>query len=79
MQGVGFRWFVVREARALGLAGHVRNLHDGAVELDAEGPDDSLRRLLDSVRNGPPGARVLRVIDAWGETRGRFRGFEIVD
>jgi acylphosphatase len=79
VQGVGFRWYVVREARTLGLGGRVRNCADGAVELDAEGPDDALRQLLDAVRRGPPASRVLRVHDTWGAHGARFRGFEIVD
>jgi acylphosphatase len=79
VQGVGFRWYVVREARALGLEGRVRNRPDGAVELDAAGPEDALRGLIDAVREGPPAARVQRVTETWGVRLGPLRGFEIVD
>ena len=42
VQGVGFRWFVEREAHLLGIAGWVRNNHDGSVEVLAQGTRDQL-------------------------------------
>jgi acylphosphatase len=61
VQGVGFRYFVVREARALGLRGWVRNLVDGSVEVQAAGQAGSLGRLEEALRLGPAHARVDRV------------------
>jgi acylphosphatase len=61
VQGVGFRHFVRRTALGLGLAGEVRNLPDGAVEVLAWGEEASLSALELAVRRGPPGARVLNV------------------
>ena len=61
VQGVGFRWFVRREARALGLSGWVRNEPGGSVRLEAEGPRDLLRELEAAIRRGPSGSRVDRV------------------
>jgi acylphosphatase len=61
VQGVGFRDFVRRRAASLRLAGHVRNLADGSVEVHAEGPDAALDALLDLLREGPVGSRVTRV------------------
>ncbi|HEX2778726.1 MAG TPA: acylphosphatase [Gemmatimonadaceae bacterium] len=58
VQGVGFRWFIREEARRLGLAGWVRNLPSGDVELMAEGERDALDSLARAVAKGPPGARV---------------------
>ena len=58
VQGVGFRWFVREEARRLKLAGWVRNLPSGEVELMAEGDASSLEELSRAVAKGPPGARV---------------------
>ena len=46
VQGVGFRWWAQNTARALGLAGRVRNLPDGRVEIIAQGEPDAVRRLL---------------------------------
>lgn len=58
VQGVGFRYFVVREARRLGLDGWTRNRRDGSVEIRAEGPDTDVQALIDATRRGPAGARV---------------------
>lgn len=58
VQGVGFRWFVRQEARRLGVAGWVRNLEDGRVELLANGPPVAVERLLEHVRVGPTSSRV---------------------
>ncbi|MBI2409110.1 MAG: acylphosphatase [Gemmatimonadetes bacterium] len=61
VQRVGFRWFVQRQAEALGLAGSVRNTSDGLVEVIAFGAADQVSRLLDALRQGPPQARVQSV------------------
>ncbi|HEY0971169.1 MAG TPA: acylphosphatase [Gemmatimonadales bacterium] len=63
VQGVGFRWFVRQEARRLGLAGWVRNLADGSVELMVAGEESAVRRLLDHVAVGPDAAHVTAVRD----------------
>jgi acylphosphatase len=61
VQGVGFRWFVARHARALGLAGYAQNLPDGRVEVVVSGPEESLPKLEQLLRAGPASARVERV------------------
>jgi acylphosphatase len=62
VQGVGFRWYVARHARALGLRGYARNLPDGRVEVVANGADEpALARLEQMLRAGPASARVERV------------------
>lgn len=58
VQGVGFRWFVEREARLLGLSGWVRNRSDGSVEVLAAGTRDQLRSLHEKLKQGPRAARV---------------------
>jgi len=58
VQGVGFRWFVEREAHILGIAGWVRNNHDGSVEVLAQGTRDQLAGLHSRLREGPRAARV---------------------
>ncbi len=58
VQGVGFRWFVLREAERLGVRGVARNLPDGAVEVIAEGTEQALKALERVVRRGPAMARV---------------------
>ena len=66
VQGVGFRWFVEREAHLLGIAGWVRNNHDGSVEVLAQGTRDQLSGLHARLREGPRAARVdtVEVCDA---------------
>ena len=68
VQGVGFRWFVEREAHILGIAGWVRNNHDGSVEVLAQGTRDQLSGLHCRLREGPRAARVdaVEVSDARG-------------
>ena len=61
VQGVGFRWFVEREAHILGIAGWVRNNHDGSVEVLAQGTRDQLSGLHSRLREGPRAARVDNV------------------
>lgn len=61
VQGVGYRDWTVRAAQGLALAGWVRNLADGRVELWAEGPRAAIDALLAACRDGPPRAHVQRV------------------
>ena len=61
VQGVGFRWFVWCEGQRLRLAGVVRNLADGTVEVLAEGDDKALGELERALNRGPAAARVERV------------------
>jgi acylphosphatase len=58
VQGVGFRWFVEREARTLGIAGWVRNRADGTVEVLAMGTNEQLSNLHSKLRQGPRASRV---------------------
>ncbi len=76
VQMVGYRYFVVEEARALGLAGWVRNLDDGSVELIAEGPEERLRQLEAALTDGPRLARVDKVDVRWSDTLEGHDGFE---
>jgi acylphosphatase len=61
VQGVGFRWFVNRQAERLGVRGWVANRRDGSVEVLAHGSESTLRVLLEALRRGPSAARVERV------------------
>ena len=61
VQGVGFRWWAVGEARRLGLAGWVRNRASGEVELCAFGPPAALDQLASACGAGPPVALVHSV------------------
>jgi acylphosphatase len=63
VQGVGFRWYVHREASELDLRGWVRNTEDGDVEVVASGTATDLAELRASLRRGPRGSRVDRLVE----------------
>ena len=67
VQGVGFRYYVMRRAQALGLTGWVRNTWSGDVEVEVEGDHASLEQLVDLVGHGPTSARVDSVRAEWHE------------
>ena len=77
VQGVGFRWYVLEAARALGLTGEVRNRTDGAVVIEAEGAHDALDKLLEAAREGPVMANVGHVGVSWSEGAAQFPDFRI--
>jgi acylphosphatase len=64
VQGVGFRWFVEREAVQLGVSGWVRNCDDGDVEVMATGTPDKLSALRRKLEQGPRAARVDHVAES---------------
>ncbi len=79
VQGVGFRWWVRRQAEALHLTGWVMNAHDErSVELVAKGPTESLDELERRLNQGPSGARVEYVQAGRTAASGEFEGFGIV-
>lgn len=61
VQGVGFRWFVLREAERCGVHGWVRNAADGSVELRAEGDARAIDEFSKTVERGPDGAHVTSI------------------
>jgi acylphosphatase len=63
VQGVGFRWFVHREAAAIGLRGWVRNTEDGHVEVLASGTPEQLAELRAALHEGSRGSRVDSVLE----------------
>lgn len=76
VQGVGYRLWVQRHARDLGLSGSAENLLDGRVEVVAEGHQADLERLLHWLRRGPPHSRVDDVQTQYSESTG-LKGFHI--
>jgi acylphosphatase len=77
VQGVGFRYFLMREAKRLGLSGWVRNRDDGTVEFVAEGTRPDLERLKQAAEKGPRMARVDRVDVGWSEAAGGLDAFDL--
>jgi len=76
VQGVGFRWRAFRCAAGLGLAGFVRNLDDGRVELVAEGPRPRVERLLAAV-SGEMGGLIADAETVWSPAAGGLGPFAI--
>jgi len=78
VQGVGFRFFVVRRAQRLKLTGWVRNVGHDRVETLAEGERDALNAFLEELRVGPTSASVSKVDVQWDKPTHEFTGFNVV-
>ena len=77
VQGVGFRYFLMREAQRLGLRGWVRNRDDGTVEFVAEGVRPDLELLMRTAERGPRMAQVERVDAQWSAAAGGLEPFDL--
>lgn len=77
VQGVGYRRFAEKRARAIGLNGFVRNENSGAVLVDVEGDRAAIETYIEQLQTGPAFARVSDVTVQWLEYDGRYRAFEI--
>jgi acylphosphatase len=77
VQGVGFRYYVLRKAARRGLTGWVANELDGSVRVVVEGPPDELDQIEELLRHGPSGAVVDAVQVVRMPATGRFESFEV--
>lgn len=77
VQGVGFRYFVLRHATRLNLSGYVQNLSNGDVEIEVQGDRSLVEELIKNVKVGPRSARVTDLKVEWKEPNQHFHGFEI--
>ena len=77
VQGVGYRATTIDEARRLGLAGWVRNRHDGTVEVLAEGSEPKLNLFVAYLHRGPWGAHVTSVVADWAPVQGAPMPFQV--
>jgi acylphosphatase len=77
VQGVGYRWWVMRKAKEYDLKGYVRNLYDGEVEVEVEGNRSMIIDFIQELKIGPTSASVTGVDIQWGEYQGMYKGFEI--
>ncbi len=77
VQGVGFRWFVMKNAQSLGVRGYVKNLMSGEVYTVAEGEKQLLEELFKKIKVGPMSADVRDVNIKWRDSQNEFQRFEI--
>ncbi|MFH1199786.1 MAG: acylphosphatase [Candidatus Micrarchaeota archaeon] len=76
VQGVGFRYFILGQSRKFAVLGFVKNLADGAVEIQAEGERGEVEKFLESCKGGGF-HRVERLEVEWKPAGGKFKSFEI--
>ena len=77
VQGVGFRYFVVRNAEKLGLTGYTQNLYTGEVLTVAEGEQALIEDLFNRIKVGPSHASVKNCKIMWGKYKNEFKSFEV--
>ncbi|WP_157018564.1 acylphosphatase [Mesorhizobium xinjiangense] len=78
VQGVSFRYWTMKQAEALGLAGWVRNEPDGSVRALLVGPQGKVSEMVDRLWKGPPAARVTGVVAEQADGADVPAGFDIV-
>jgi acylphosphatase len=77
VQGVGYRWFVMRKAKEFDLKGYVRNLYNGDVEVEVEGYQSMILDFAKELKIGSRSAHVTDINIVWGEYENKYKGFEI--
>jgi acylphosphatase len=77
VQGVGYRYYVMRAARKLGIVGYVKNLYNGDVEIIAEGEPGPLNQLIEEARIGPLSSDVRDMKIEWRDPSCGFTSFEV--
>jgi acylphosphatase len=78
VHGVFFRDETRKLAQSLGLTGWVRNAHDSTVEILAQGDKESLKKLEEWAKNGPPSAKVEKIEKNYSEITEKFNEFKII-
>jgi len=77
VQGVGYRWVVMRKAEEYNLKGYVRNLYNGDVEVEVEGYRPMILDFIKELRIGSRSAQVTDIKIEWGEFENRYKNFDI--
>ncbi|MCJ7553703.1 MAG: acylphosphatase [Ignavibacteriaceae bacterium] len=77
VQGVGFRYFVIRHAQRLGLKGYTENLYTGEVLTEVEGDTGLIQELIKEIKIGPSYAHVKNCVVEWSECKNEFNSFEV--
>jgi acylphosphatase len=77
VQGVGYRWFVMRKANEYNLKGYVRNLYTDDVEVEVEGNKGGIQEFIKELRIGARSAHVTDIKIQWGNYQGKYKNFDI--
>jgi acylphosphatase len=77
VQGVGFRYFILRHAEELGLTGYTKNLYTGEVQTLVEGEIAKIEELFSIIKTGPRSASVKKSTIFWSEAKDEFNSFQI--
>ncbi len=77
VQGVGFRYFVLRKAHDLRLHGYVENLYSGEVITVVEGDKVMIQELFKEIKVGHSYAHVSKCTIVWQDYKGEFKDFEV--
>ena len=77
VQGVGFRYYIIKNAENLGLKGYAKNLFSGEVLTVVEGSRANIEELFSRIKVGPSHASVKNCRIEWGESKNEFTHFEI--
>jgi acylphosphatase len=77
VQGVGFRYYILRQAQSLGVNGIVKNLYTGEVYTIAEGKRGMIEELIKLIKSGPSHAYVKNCRVEWSDSKDEFKTFEI--
>ena len=77
VQGVGYRWFVMRKANEYDLKGYVRNLYTDDVEVEVEGNKGVIQEFIKELRIGARSAHVTDIKIQWRDYQGKYKNFDI--
>jgi acylphosphatase len=77
VQGVGYRWFVMRKANEYDLKGYVRNLYTDDVEVEVEGERSLIINFVKELEVGPRSAHITDIKIQWAEYKGEYKNFDI--
>jgi acylphosphatase len=77
VQGVGFRYYIIKNAESLELKGYTKNLFSGEILTVVEGSRAKIEELFKKIKIGPSHASVKNCKIEWGESKNEFTNFEI--
>lgn len=77
VQGVGFRYFVMRQAENLNLKGYTQNLFTGEVLTEVEGEESMVKEFIKQLKIGPVRAHVTNCFVEWVDFKNEFKRFEV--